>query len=93
MQLEIDTSMNTPLKLSGGCSERKINNATLQGTTAKDHLIQIGSMIEDSTSGFMEKLKQIYVGKMKEILSYLKGSSGGASAQDLMMQAFMETNK
>ena len=91
LELEIDTKMGEPMKLSGGCSDKSEKKADADNATG--HLITIGQMIEGSTSGFMEKVKQIYVGKMEEILSYCKPSNQGSSAQDLMVQAFQEANK
>ncbi|OHT09600.1 F-actin-capping protein subunit beta [Tritrichomonas foetus] len=91
LELEVDTNMGEPLKLSGGCSDRR--EQTGNAASPKEHLVTVGTMIEDCTSSFMEKVRQIYVGKMKEILSYTKGSAAGATAQDLMRMAFHEAQK
>ncbi|EAX87407.1 F-actin capping protein, beta subunit, putative [Trichomonas vaginalis G3] len=90
LEVKVDVPKSKPVVLSGGCADSKIKTLT-----AKDNiemLVNIGTMIEDNAANFMEHVKQIYVSKMSEILSYTKGTAFvvAGEAQDLMAQAMKD---
>ena len=78
LELKVEVEGQTdPVVLSGGCADQHTKVAPAKDNV--QHLVNVGQMIENNASDFMEHVKQIYVGKMSEILSYTKGIAlGGA---------------
>ena len=93
LELEVEVEgQSKPVVLSGGCNDKHTRVA--QARDDVEHLVNVGEMIEANASDFMEHVRQIYVGKMKEILSYTKGYAiggvgvgGGMSPQDALAAA------
>ncbi|KAH0791722.1 F-actin-capping protein subunit beta [Histomonas meleagridis] len=78
--LTVDTDME-PLTLSGSVADQFEENR--RATTDIDHLVNVGEMIEAKAANFYEKIKQIYITKMKEILGYTKTSRNSVSAHSI----------
>ena len=59
-----------------------------------DHLITIGTMIENNAADFVQKIKSFYVSKMKEILSYTKQNPSESSgpSQDFQGETSPQSN-
>jgi capping protein beta len=77
--------VGTAVALDGSVNEETIVEGEANG--ALDHLITIGGMIEGISDRFVERIRGIYVSKMKEILSYMKHdpeNSVSQKAQDLL---------
>lgn len=75
LELKVNVPGGKPVIMSGGCADSKVKSLP-----AKDNiemLVNVGTMIEDNAANFMEHVKQIYVSKMTEILSYTKGIAIG----------------
>ncbi|KAH0791956.1 F-actin capping protein, beta subunit [Histomonas meleagridis] len=83
-----------PVSLSGS-----VNSSTTQVAFADSplaHLVTIGTMIEENADRFVEKIRQIYVAKMKEILSYMKvdpTTTVSQEAQDFVADGLKESSK
>ena len=72
LQCDVGTSLGEPITLSGGISDHKAMYGKARNEL--EHLINIGQLIEENAASFMEKVKQIYVGKMEEIFGYSKAN-------------------
>ena len=99
LELKVDLEgQSDPIVLSGGVADTQTKVCPAKDNV--QHLVNVGEMIENNASNFMEHVKQIYVGKMNEILSYTKGYAtagagpmGGLSPQEAMRRAMMERLK
>jgi hypothetical protein len=71
-----------PVKLSGNVNDQKVVTGTAAGPI--DHLITIGNVLEESADRFVERIRGIYVSRMKEILTLMKADPEGVTqeAQD-----------
>jgi capping protein beta len=77
--------MGRYVHLSGTVSENSVVENAASGTL--DHLVTIGEIIEENAGKFVERIRGIYVSKMREILSYLKEDTENKvsqKAQDLL---------
>jgi capping protein beta len=70
LDFQVQTGLHEPLRLSGSVAQKR--EATLPAENELTHLRNVGVIIEESSAGFMDKVRSIYVEKMKEILSYVK---------------------
>ena len=93
LELQVDVEgQPQPVVLSGSCTDQHTKVCSARDNV--EILVNAGEMIEANASDFMEHVRQIYVGKMKEILSYTKGYSiggrgpmAGMSPQDALAAA------
>lgn len=88
LEIKVQGANGKPVILSGGCTDSKVKTLPAKGDI--EMLVNVGTMIEDNAANFMEYVKQIYVSKMTEILSYTKGiaiGGGGNSPQDQLAAA------
>jgi capping protein beta len=71
--------LGTPVNLAGTVTD----GTMAEGTARKgiDHLVTIGGIIEASADRFVEKIRGIYVSRMREILSYMKVDAETSVAQ------------
>lgn len=76
---ELGTELGEPICLSGGVADK--SEMTASASDDKKHLINVGKMVESNAANFMEKVKQIYVMKMKEIFGYTKVKIGCAEVE------------
>lgn len=74
MHCDLSTRLKEPIRLSGGITGFK--SSTGKGANEVEHLKNIGMLLEDNASEFTERIRQIFVGKMKEVYSYTKGHVG-----------------
>lgn len=79
LDCKLGTALNNPIELSGGIADHKSYYG--KAVNELQHLINIGQIIEENASTFMEKVKKIYVGKMEEIFSYTKSSTEKAELE------------
>lgn len=77
---ELGTDVGSPIVLSGGVADS--SSVTAKATDNKGHLMNIGKMVEANAATFLEKVKQIYVSKMKEIFTYTKKKIGSAEIEE-----------
>ncbi|OHS99344.1 F-actin-capping protein subunit beta [Tritrichomonas foetus] len=74
-----------PVSMNGSMNDQHVKTARAQSNI--EHLVTIGEMVESSSDRFVEKIRQIYVSKMEEILSYMKSNPNGISADALAVHA------
>jgi capping protein beta len=92
VSIRIGAKVGQKITLNGTVNDEKV--ATAGATSAIQHIITIGTMIEENADRFVEKIRGIYVGKMKEILSYLKIDQEytvSQTAQDLLAGGLKST--
>ncbi|EAY22231.1 F-actin capping protein, beta subunit, putative [Trichomonas vaginalis G3] len=96
LEIKVQGDKGVPVILSGGCADSKVKS--LPAKNDIEMLVNVGTMIEDNAANFMEHVKQIYVSKMTEILSYTKGiaiGGPGNTPQDQLaaaLKAHMASN-
>lgn len=70
--LDIDTNLGVPLRIAGNSSHQSQRTVRLNESSPKEHLIQVGQMVEDNQTKYMGRIKEIYVSKMKQAFTLLK---------------------
>jgi capping protein beta len=67
----------TPVRLSGNVNDQR----TVEGNAGEpiDHLVTIGTVLEESADRFVERIRGIYVSRMKEILLLMKTDMEGVT--------------
>lgn len=94
LHCNVEISNNEIINMSGGVSNQTIIKAEANGTI--EHLITIGQMVENNSSVFMEKVKQIYIGKMNEIFTktkHIQGDKELKKQMKLLAESINEINE
>lgn len=76
LHCNVETPNNGIINLSGGISDKTVTKA--QAKNEIQHLITIGRMVENNSSTFMDKVKEIYIRKMEEIFTKTKQIHGSS---------------
>lgn len=79
LDCRVGTALNAPIEMSGGIADHMQYYG--KALNEVQHLINVGQMIEENASTFMEKVKKIYVGKMEEVFGYSKSSQEKAEVE------------
>jgi beta-lactam-binding protein with PASTA domain len=82
VSISFPTKIGKLATLNGNVADQKTSRGT--SSTDIEHLIKIGTMIEDNADRFVEMVRGIYVSKMKDILSRLKVDTEYAPTQEAM---------
>ena len=77
MNVDLEIGLSQPLKISGSTASQKSQKKAWK--TDDDHIINVGQLVESSSSQFRDKIENIYVSKMKEIVDLIAKSNASAN--------------
>jgi hypothetical protein len=69
-----------PVKLSGNVNDQHVTRGV--AGSALGHLVTIGTILENNTDRFVERIRGIYVSRMKDILTLMKNDTVGGVTQE-----------